>query len=289
MSSIYVVSAMCGCWWVESGCNPQIWESLVPCAWDYKYEYTHKGGYGLGQWTNVGTQHGRLYNLHTWVTQNGYADGDGNGQLEFMIHEAYWKNRDMSRTGAQSLNDFLNSSSTNLNDLVYDFLACWEGVPNNKYSKRCAKAQEAFTYIQQHEGEHPSWVNAGNHYVSNSTWLNNCLVIYNYLGGYAPTGNPIIVHSSGNGSAFAIPSSVEAGDTFTLYANSGDGDTIESITATDANFNDIPMYLESSHTYTYDPSWGSFIEINVVFSGDTPQREFDKWYLLFSKRDWWRY
>lgn len=289
MSSIFVVSAICGCWWVESGCNPQIWESLVVCDWDYKYEYTHKGGYGLGQWTNVGTQHGRLYNLHTWVTQNGYADGDGNGQLAFMIHEQYWKNADMSRTGSHSLNDFLSSQSTNINDLVYDFLACWEGVPNNKYSKRCQQAQKVYSYLLQHQGEHPTWVNAGNHYVSESTWLTNSLVIYNWLNGYVPSGNNIMVTCTGDGTAFAVPNSVETGDTFTLYANAGVDQSLQSITATDAYNNPIVMYVEDSHTYTYDANWGSYINIHVSFSGKSPSPPFDKWWLLFGNRDWWRY
>ena len=30
--SQYVVSAICGCWRRESGVNPAIWESLIPCA-----------------------------------------------------------------------------------------------------------------------------------------------------------------------------------------------------------------------------------------------------------------
>lgn len=288
MSSIYVVSAMCGCWWVESRCNPQIWESLVPCEWDYEYEYTNKGGYGLGQWTNVGTQHGRLYNLHTWVTNNGYADGDGNGQLEFLKHEQYWTNTDRSRLGLNSLDEFLASDSTNINDLVWDFLACWEGVAGNKYTTRCEKAALVYNYISEHQGETPSWINAGNHYVSDATWLNNSLVIYNYLGGYVPSGNNIIVSCTGNGYAYASPSSVEVGDNFTLYAYAGFGDHIEDIVATDAHGYSVAMAITPEYTYTFNSAWGDYINIHVTFSGETPPPSFDKWWLLFKQKDWWR-
>lgn len=153
MISAYVVAAMLGCWKRESGVNPGIWESLIPCTWDYEYEYTHKGGYGLGQWTNVGTSNGRLYNLHTFVTDAGYADGDLYGQLEFVIHEGYWSNSNQTRGNYTSLDEFLSTDSTNLPDLVWDFLANWEGVPGNHYQERLEAAEYFLGYIALHQND----------------------------------------------------------------------------------------------------------------------------------------
>lgn len=180
--SQYVVSAICGCWWQESNCNPEVWESLIPCAWDYQYEYTNKGGYGLGQWTNVGTQHGRLWNLHEWVTSNGYQDGDGYGQLEYVLVENHWNTNNPSRLGYTTLEDYLQSTSTNLDNLVYDFLSRWEGVPGNQYTKRCRNARKILEYITAHsgDGEIYTWI-TGNNYLSESQILNNAMVIYQYM------------------------------------------------------------------------------------------------------------
>lgn len=224
--SKYVIAAMCGCWRRESGVNPAIWESLIPCSWDYEYEYTHKGGYGLGQWTNVGTQHGRLYNLHTWATANGYADGDGNGQLEFMLHEGYWTNSSQSRLGYTSLNQFLASTSTNLNDLVWDFLANWEGVAGDHYSQRCQYAQQALDYIDAHAGDGNTytWI-SGNRYLSTAETNNNVMVVYNYLNGEIPTGQWVItMNVTGNGTAYTVPSRADTGDTITLYSYPASGE-----------------------------------------------------------------
>lgn len=188
--SPYVIAAICGCWMEESGLNPGIWESLIPCAWDFQYDYTGKGGYGFGQWTNVKTPHGRCYNLHTWVTSNGYADGDGNGQIAFMMHEGYWTARNSSM-GFNTLADFLASTSTNLDALVKDFLACWEGVPGNKLAKRQQNAREFFAYIQNHWSDDPSQYSfvSANRYLSTTETYNNLMCIYfNLIGTPVPPG-----------------------------------------------------------------------------------------------------
>ena len=182
--SAYVIAAICGCWTRESGVNPAVWESLVPCAWDYEYEYTNKGGYGLGQWTNVGESHGRLWKMHEWVNANGYADGDGYGQLEYMLVENHWKNAPSPRLGYRTLTQFLQSPSNNINDLVYDFLACWEGVEGDHYAERCGYASDAFNHIMQHAGDGNTynWI-ATNNYLSSAQTLNNVMVVYNYMSG----------------------------------------------------------------------------------------------------------
>ena len=187
--SDYVVAAMCGCWKRESGVNPGIWESLVPCAWDYQYEYNGKGGYGLGQWTNVGTPHGRCYNLHKYVTSNGYTDGQGEGQLAFLVDEGYWSGSSQTKGDYSSLSEFLKSTSTNLNDLVWDFLANWEGVPGNAYSERLEAAKYFLSYIQEHKNDDKSsysWYSE-NQYVGfkSSQQMGNVMLIYWWFDGYS--------------------------------------------------------------------------------------------------------
>lgn len=232
--SIYVIAAMCGCWWQESRVNPGIWESLIPCAWNYQYEYKNKGGYGLGQWTNVGSSHGRLYNLHEWVTSNGYADGDGNGQLAYIPVEGYWNgsyhgtgDNAQTRGSYGSLDNFLASTSTDLDTLVWDFLANWEGVPGNQYSNRRTWAHNFLTYLQEHAGEAGTWTSKNN-YLTETEMYKNVLAVYNYFSGYIPEPEPagtytITVTSSGSGRAYARPSSGEAGDLIALYADPDSG------------------------------------------------------------------
>ena len=191
--SAHVIAAMCGCFWRESQVNPGVWESLIPCAWDFQYDFTHKGGYGLGQWTNYGTSHGRCWNLHEWVTSNGYADGDGDGQCAFLVHEQYWSNSSQTRGNYHTLDEFLSTSSTNLPDLVWDFLANWEGVPGNAYDFRLEKARLCLEYIKAHAGDDPSqytWFSA-NSYSSEAQSLNNVMCIYFFFQGYDPGNDPL--------------------------------------------------------------------------------------------------
>ena len=54
--SAYPIAAAAGCFKRESGVNPGIWESLiVPSDTFYHvYQFDNIGGYGFGQFTNVG-------------------------------------------------------------------------------------------------------------------------------------------------------------------------------------------------------------------------------------------
>lgn len=204
--SDYVVAAIVGCWRWESGVNPGIWESLIPCAWDYEYEYKNKGGYGFGQWTNVGTSHGRCWNLHEYVTSHTnsqgriYGDGSGDGELAFMTEqELYWNgetgsgnhgDHSRSRGSYGSLTAFLSSTSRNLNTLVWDFLANWEGVPGDRYSERCEYARDALTYIQNHKNDGSSafsWTSKNNYLTLSQTHANEMRVWYYFNGEYSPT------------------------------------------------------------------------------------------------------
>lgn len=184
--SLYVIAAMCGNFFGESGVNPGIWEGLVPCAWDHQYD--GHGGFGLGQWTNVGTTHGRCWNLHEWVTSNGYSDGDGYGQLAFLIHEDYWTPQSISQSAYATLEDFLTSDSTNIAELTKEYMWHWEGINNSSLSTRQQFAQTAYAYITEHYGDEniTTWTSV-NAYITETQALNNCVLIARYLSsGYIP-------------------------------------------------------------------------------------------------------
>lgn len=271
--SKYVVAAMCGCWCRESGVNPAIWESLIPCAWDYEYQYTNRGGYGLGQWTNVGTPHGRLYRLHQWVTNNGYGDGNGYGQLEYVLAENVWYDKPESRLGCHSLTQFLECTSTNVHDLVWDFLANWEGVTGNAYTLRCQYADDILRYIDAHvnDGQSYSWI-TGNRYLSFAQTCNNAMVVFQYIGGTPSSGQyHVYCSSTGNGNCYAVPTSHDAlsGETFTVYAQPYDSDVLEDLVAKDAQGHYVAVSVSEEHIYDatlfpYD------IWFEATFSGETP-------------------
>lgn len=187
--SAYVIAAMCGCWKRESGVNPGIWESLVETTFDHEYQYDGIGGYGLGQWTNVGTPYGRCYQLHKWVTEHGYADGDGNGQLDYIANEDYWTASN-SVMGYNTLSEFLSSDSTDLSKLVEEFLACWEGVPGDAYSERLEAAEAFLSYIQEHADDDKTiwkW-STGNFYIGfkSEEQYANVMCVYWFFEGYVP-------------------------------------------------------------------------------------------------------
>lgn len=187
--SAYVISAMCGCWAWESGMNPGIWESLTPTTWDHEYQYDGIGGYGLGQWTNVGTPYGRCWNLHQYVTQNGYGDGTMAGELAFVLDENYWTASN-SVMGYNSLSEFLTSDSTNLDLLVEEFLACWEGVPGDRLSERRAYARNYYQFIYDHkDSKLEDWTESSGNYYQDPTGdaaHNNLMIAYFWAGGAEP-------------------------------------------------------------------------------------------------------
>lgn len=269
--SKYVVAAICGCWWRESNVNSGIWESLIVKDWDYQYgtDGSNKGGYGFGQWTNTGTTHGRLYNLHTWVTTHGYTDGNPYGQLEYLLVEDHWARNSSPRLHYSSLTQFLQSTSTDTDDLVYDFLACWEGVEGDHYSERCGYASDILDYINVHQGETASFI-TGNRYLGRGEILNNALAVYNYMSRGSATGYPIYISSTGNGTASVVPDRVEVDQQFTVYATPNPPDEIVLIQGWTADGQSIAMGQGEVETYTYSQYYGDHISIDVEFSGETP-------------------
>ena len=192
--SAYVISAICGCFKRESTVNPGIWESLtVPSDTFYHvYNYDGIGGYGFGQFTNVpsgGTVSWRCRDYYEWCLANNHQPDDGSAQMEYIISvEKVWYNASEKRGNYSTIDEYLASTSTNLEDLTWDWLACWEGVPGDAFQERYQFAQTALDYITQHQNDSPSsysWV-TGNFFLSNEQMLNNVMCLYFYLQGYAP-------------------------------------------------------------------------------------------------------
>lgn len=200
MVSAYVISAICGCFKRESSVNPGIWESKIvpsdPIPWYHIYRYDNIGGYGFGQFTNTSGPGGggfRCGDYYNWCVANGKSPDDGNAQMDYIVNvERVWYNAPSQRGSYTTIQQFMESTSTNLADLTWDWLASWEGVPGDAYSERYEFAQIAFSYIQQHQNDDPaqySWI-SGNFYCSQAQMLNNVMCMYFYFQGYTPsTGN----------------------------------------------------------------------------------------------------
>lgn len=175
--SLYVISAMCGNFWQESTLSPGLWEGRTAGTWTDLLK-----GYGLGQWTNTGGDtHGRLYQLHEWLFENGYADDDGEGQLLYLIHENTWY-RNSDYPEFRSLDDFLRSTSTDIARLTHAYNRCWEGIHDASWDARVDYANECYSYILENASNPDinTWYN-GNTYLANSQRLNNAVLVYRFL------------------------------------------------------------------------------------------------------------
>lgn len=182
--SIFVVAAICGNWWQESGINPGVWEGLEEAGWE-----SDKHGYGLGQWTNVGDSHGRLYQLYSFLTENGYELDSGDGQLEFLIQEDYWIADESWGLAYENLQAFLTSDSEDLEALTHAFNDGWEGIHDDSWDTRVENAQRVYEYLLEHADDPniTEW-KKGNTYLSEEDRFNNAVMIYRALNGQMAGG-----------------------------------------------------------------------------------------------------
>lgn len=199
-ASNYVVAAICGCWYQESGVNPGLWETRVVCPWDHMHsDNPPAGGFGFGQWTNTGGGYAmRCLNLHNWVNSHGYTDGEGAGQIAYFVVEnmgsgetGFWLNHPVQRGSYRTLQEFLSTESTDIETLVWDFLASWEGVPGDKYSIRVDSAKRYLEYINAHANDNPAdyaTAISRNDYLSDAETLHNVMFVYFALNGYLTSG-----------------------------------------------------------------------------------------------------
>ena len=177
-NNLYVIAAICGNFWRESTVNPGIWESLTVGA----------PGYGLGQWTDLPvyglTRRTQLFN---WLSLNGYAQDSGEGQLQYLLYENYWIRQNQYHTSAyNSLTDFIQSTSTNLNDLVYEYMWHWEGINDSQVQVRLDAATRYYNLFVNDPGYRMPW-STGNFYNSQTQADFNALLIMDWFLGATPT------------------------------------------------------------------------------------------------------
>lgn len=169
--SIYVVAALCGNSWRESYINPGQGE-------------IGGGGFGLFQWTG-----GRRTNLENWLADNGYDNDSPEGQLLYLIEENDW----IQNYGPyETLEDFLNSDSTDLDELVACFMYNWERPAVPALDERIEYAYQCFDYIQEHanDTEITQWIISPNPITPDET-LNNAVMMYRfYSAGGGGGGTP---------------------------------------------------------------------------------------------------
>lgn len=179
-NNLYVIAAICGNFWRESTVNPGVWENLT----------VGDPGYGLGQWTDVPPSLTRRTQLFNWLGAMGYAQDSGEGQLQYLVHEAYWTPNSAGHTSAyNTFADFLASQSNNVADLTLEYMYHWEGINDPQSSTRIQYAQDYLALFQNDPGTRDPWY-SGNFYNSVAHAENNALLIMDWFLTATPTPAP---------------------------------------------------------------------------------------------------
>lgn len=179
-NNLYVIAAICGNFYQESTVNPGIWEGLTVDA----------PGYGLGQWTDNPPIVARRTALFNWLNANGFSRDSGEGQLQFLIHEDLWIPSLFTPSAYATLTDYLQSSSTNLSDLVYEFMYHWEGINDGTYNIRYEAAQHFYDAFINDTGERLPWFSGNYYLVRDYESTDNALHILDFFRGYVPPTPP---------------------------------------------------------------------------------------------------
>lgn len=186
--SDYVISAIAGNWTVESAINPGAWEGYVQGAFNQQ-----NIGYGLGQWTNTGTNYGRLWNLRMYALQQQADVASGDTQLGYFVSEDPSDSWSSIGSSYNSLDAFLNSNSTDIDELTSEFMKHWERVDNDTLPLRQQYADDAYDFIQEHKSDEPSlysWI-SDNRPLTTIEKNNNLMCMYFVLSsGTNPTPAP---------------------------------------------------------------------------------------------------
>lgn len=167
--SDYVIAALCGNAWQESGINPG--RSEVGGT-----------GYGIWQWSSS-----RRTALETWLTANGYALDDGFGQCAYLLYEDFW-----STGGTYStLTDFLESTSTSIADLTEQFMLYWEIAGVQQLQHRITYAQNCYEYIQLHaqDSSITNWITSSGSLAAEERY-NNAVMLYRFFSTGGGGGTP---------------------------------------------------------------------------------------------------
>ena len=177
--SLYVLSAIYGNWCWESTFNAGVYESriVIPDA-DMNNDNVY-GGYGLGQWTNKASAglH-RRSDLINWLDSHGYSWTDTNAQIDFLFYEGYWSH---NIGPYDSLQEFLDSDSTNIPWLTEIYMRNWEGI-NSHLTDRQTFANKMFNYVNQHYDD-PDITDyyVGNFYTTEQQKKNNAVLATRYI------------------------------------------------------------------------------------------------------------
>ncbi len=168
-ASAYVVAALAGNAWRESHINPTL-------------NQQGGGAFGLFQWDG-----GRRDALKAWLSENGYSETDPNGQMQYLIVEGDWMG---TFDGISSLDEFLNSSSTDIASLTEAFCTCWErpGVP--ALQERIDFANKAYDYITSHANDSSitTWETEPMYYLSEEQALRNAVLMFRFYGAGGGSG-----------------------------------------------------------------------------------------------------
>lgn len=168
-NNLAVIAAICGNFFQESGINPGIWENLTVGA----------NGYGLGQWTD-NAQTSRRTALFNWLSANGYAQDSGEGQLKFLVQENLWIPSLFVQSAYNTLGDFLNSTSTNIDDLVQEFMYHWEGINDGTYGIRFGYAAYIYNEFLNDDGTRNPWY-SGNYYLTRGQADSNAMLVKDFF------------------------------------------------------------------------------------------------------------
>lgn len=172
-SSVYVIAALAGNAWRESHINPTL-------------QQLGGGAFGLFQWDGT-----RREALLSWLSDNGYESTDPNGQMQYLIVEGDWQG---SYGGISSLDEFMQSDSTDIAMLTTAFCTCWErpGVP--ALDERIQFANKALEYIQDNANDTSitTWETEPMYYLSEAQALKNAVLMYRYYSAGGGGGGTII-------------------------------------------------------------------------------------------------
>lgn len=181
-NNLYVIAAICGNFWQESTVNPGIWERKDG-------QIINTPGYGLGQWTDNPPQVMRRTALFNWLDANNYPHDSGDGQLEFFMYENLWIPTLIQQSAYNTLNEYLTTSSTNLYNLVTEFMYHWEGIDDGTDLVRYNMAEDFLQELQNDNGERMPWYSSNDfNTVNYARW--NSLRIKDFFMGYVPPTPP---------------------------------------------------------------------------------------------------
>jgi len=180
-TNLSVIAAICGNFYQESTVNPGIWEGLTVDA----------PGYGLGQWTDNPPSVMRRTALFNWLDNNGYARDSGDGQLNFLVYENLWIPSLITPSAYNTLTDFFNSTDTNINNLVYEFMYHWEGINDGSDTTRINAAFQFYDAFINDDGTRLPWF-TGNYYLTlTAESTDNALRIKDFFLGATPPTPPV--------------------------------------------------------------------------------------------------